>query len=215
MLSLVLSLSLLAAPAAAPEKKAPESAAKAEAKAEAKADPAKKVPEPAKAEPDAKAVPARPFPKDGHDHDHAHDHDKDGKEPPLDEASQKVVKISDALLAMTRESIGAYREMVTLAKESKDCEATAKAIAARNKKHDAEVAKKKAAADALRKGVPQGDQQAAAGKALFGLTDEMHKLRASFTEDTNAVLAFKGQCPKQGAAVERTVDAMRKRFAPN
>ncbi len=217
MLSLVTALLLTAAaqeakPAPAPVKTEAktEKATKPEAKTETKPEPkaeAKPAQPETKAEAKKDAIPPRPPPIVT---EHKHDHDED----PLSEHDQKVVKLADSLESITRGHIAAYEDLLKLVRESKDCAATAKAVAAGAKKHETASAERKAASETMRKGFSLDDQRSAAGKALFAINKEIREFRKKLPEYENAQLAFSGKCPKQGDEVTRVFSALRKTVVP-
>jgi len=135
-------------------------------------------------------------------------------EKPLDEAGRKVARLAEMFTAQTKDNVATYLELLASLKDPKDCAAVAKAATATSKKHDAEQAKKQAAAEALRKPMPQDDQRAAAGKALVAISADVKKFRESLTDHENAIGVFKGKCPKQGDEVEKIFTGLRKHIAP-
>lgn len=183
-----------AAPAPAPAAKAdPKPAAKAEPKAETKTE--------------AKSADDAHGPHEGHHHGQQ-------EEKPLDETGKKVVALSDAMVDLTRQNVTAYNEMVALARDSKDCAATAKDTSARLKKLDADLAARRTKLEELKKGLDSRLQQETAGLALIKLKDELAKARAGFEEDGKVVLSYRGKCPKQADEVDKAIASVRKRVAP-
>ena len=135
------------------------------------------------------------------------------EEKPMDEASKKIVKLADGFAAQTRSHIAAYEDLLASLKDlkdPKDCAATAKAVAAKAKKHEADQAKAQAATEELRKPLPQGDQNTAAGNALVKVTPEL----IIWGGYDSTIGAFKGKCPKQGDEVEKLLNAQRKYLSP-
>jgi hypothetical protein len=135
----------------------------------------------------------------------------------MDEASKKIVKLAEGFAAQTRSHIAAYEDLLASLKDlkdPKDCAATAKAVAAKAKKHEADQAKAQAATEELRKPLPQGDQNTAAGNALVKVTPELKKFRDSLSGYDSTIGAFKGKCPKQGDEVEKLLNAQRKYLSP-
>ena len=50
--------------------------------------------------------------------------------------------------------------------------------------------------------------------AIIRLKDELAKARTGFEDDSNAVLGFRGKCPKQADEVDKAITAIRKRIVP-
>jgi hypothetical protein len=143
----------------------------------------------------------------------AHDHGQ-ADEKPLDEAGKKIYQLAEMLVAQTRSHIAAFEDMLPALKDPKDCAAVAKAVAAKAKKHEADQTKARDAAEAVRKPMPQGDQNSAAGKAFVSVTGDLKKFRDSLPGYDSSIGVFKGKCPKQGAEVEKLFTAQRKFVSP-
>jgi len=137
-----------------------------------------------------------------------------GNEKPLTEAAKKMLALATMFDGMSRDNLATYEDLLKAIADPKDCAASAKAVAERNKKHEADQARMRAEADAFRKPMPQGDQQAAAGQALLAIVNELKAFRAKLPERDAAVAAFKGKCPKEGPAVEKPFTALRKLLVP-
>jgi hypothetical protein len=135
-------------------------------------------------------------------------------EQPLTEAEKKVVALAGMFDGISRDNLATYEDLLKVIADPKDCAASAKAVAERNKKHDADQAKMHAEADAFRKPMPQGDQQAAAGKALFTIMNELKAFRAKLAERDAAVATFKSKCPKEAPPVEKAFATLRKLLVP-
>jgi hypothetical protein len=142
--------------------------------------------------------------------------DAKAEEKPLDEASKAIVKLKEMFAAQTRGHIAAYEDMLPAlaVKDPKECASVAKAVAAKAKKHEADQAKAQAATEAVRKPMPQADQNTAAGGALTSLTPELKKFRDKLPDHESAIGVFKGKCPKQAEEVEKLFLAQRKFVSP-
>ncbi|MBI5547556.1 MAG: hypothetical protein HY901_27045 [Deltaproteobacteria bacterium] len=211
MLSLI-TVALLAAAAPAPEAKP------ADPKPAAKVEEPKAAPTPTATSSAARGANTKPT-SAAHEDGHAH-HDGDGhdhgekKEEPLDAAAQQVVKLGEAMHALSNENLAAYTDMLKTIQESKDCAASAKDVSGRFKKLESDLAQKRAAMEALKKSMKPENVQSAAGIALARLTDDLKKLRDRTQEHKDVVGAFKGKCPQQGAQVEKAIMQVRKRLVP-